>query len=227
MTNAAFKPMRVLVVTNVYPSLDSPGTPSVHDQVEALRSLGVDVDLLLINKGNLPSFLQAAWQLFKMNFLPKKYDIVHTFFGHSAFLARCQFRYPIIATYLGSDLLGHGKINWRDGFIGRTSLMWIHRAIVMSEEMKTVTKREDTKVIPFGVNTSIFNPRPQPVARRESNLPTDGKLILFPWDPDRTEKMFSLVEEAVDILHQKDPSIQGDSHLRTAAGTYRFVHECL
>lgn len=208
MTNAAFKPIRVLVVTNVYPTVDSPGTPSVQDQVEALRSLKVEIDLLLIDKGSLSSFLHAAWQLFKLNFQPKRYDVVHTFFGHSAFIARTQFRYPIIATYLGSDLLGRGKVNWRDGFIGRTSLLWIHRAIVMTEEMKTVTKRDDTQVIPFGVNTSIFNPRPQPEARRQSNLPTDGKLILFPWDPDRTEKMFSLVEEAVDILHQTDPSIQ-------------------
>jgi glycosyltransferase involved in cell wall biosynthesis len=208
MSNPAGKPIKILVVTNVYPTADSPGTPSVQDQVEALRTLGVAVDLLLIDKGSLSSFLHAAWQLFKLNFLPKHYDIVHTFFGHSAFLARCQFRYPIVATYLGSDLLGRGKVNWRDGFIGRTSLLWINQAIVMSEEMKSVTKRADTQVIPFGVNTDIFKPRPQLEARQESNLPIDGKLILFPWDPDRPEKMFSLVQEAVDILHQTDSTIQ-------------------
>lgn len=208
MNNATFKPIRVLVVTNVYPTVDSPGTPSVQDQVEALRSLKVEIDLLLIDKGSLSSFLHAAWQLFKLNFQPKRYDVVHTFFGHSAFLARTQFRYPIIATYLGSDLLGRGKVNWRDGFIGRTSLLWVHRAIVMTEEMKTVTKREDTQVIPFGVNTSIFYPQPQREARQKCKLPLEEKLILFPWDPDRPEKLFSLAQEALDILHQTNPAIK-------------------
>ncbi|MDX9863698.1 MAG: glycosyltransferase [Anaerolineaceae bacterium] len=208
MNSTVGTPIRVLVVTNVYPTPDSPGTPSVQDQVEALRALDVEVNLLLIDKGRLSSFLHAAWQLFKLNFQPKRYDIVHTFFGHSAFLARCQFRYPIIATYLGSDLLGRGQVNWRDGFIGRASLLWVNQAIVMSEEMKTVTKREDTQVIPFGVNTTIFTPRPKQETRQECNLPLEENLILFPWNPVRPEKMFSLVEEAVEILQRTDPTIR-------------------
>ncbi len=219
--------IRVLVVTNVYPTSESPGTPSVQDQVEALRSLGIEIDLLLIDKGSLSSFLHAAWQLFKLNFQSKRYDIVHTFFGHSAFLARCQFRYPIVATYLGSDLLGRGKVNWRDGFIGRASLLWVDQAIVMSEEMKAVTKRKETQVIPFGVNTSIFTPCPQREARQDCNLPLEGKLILFPWDPDRPEKLFSLAQEAVDILRQTDPAVQIISiHGQPRERIARYMNAC-
>lgn len=201
-------PIRVLVMTNVYPTSDSPGTPSVQDQVESLRILGIDIDLLLIDKGSLPSFLKAAWQLFVLNFQKKRYDLVHTFFGHSAFLARCQCRYPIVATYLGSDLLGKGKVNWTDGLIGRASLLWVDRVITMTEEMKAVSKRSDAQVIPFGVNTNIFKPYSREQAREECGLSYDGKIILFPWDPERPEKMFSIVKDAVDILQQTDPTIQ-------------------
>ena len=44
--------MRVLVVTNMYPQ---PGQPAfgvfVKDQVESLRSLGLEVDVLFMNGG--------------------------------------------------------------------------------------------------------------------------------------------------------------------------------
>lgn len=208
MTSLAPPPIRVLVITNVYPDAGSPGTPSVQDQVEALGELGVEVELLRIKKGRLASFLGAAWQIFKLNFQKKRFDLVHTFFGHSAFLARLQWRYPIVATYLGSDLLGTGKVNWRDGLIGRTSLLWVSQAITMSDEMKAVTNRAETQVIPFGINTRIFYPRAREQARQELGLPLQSKLVLFPWDPQRTEKRFSLVQQALDILHQTDPSIQ-------------------
>jgi glycosyltransferase involved in cell wall biosynthesis len=201
-------PIRVLAVTNVYPTANSPGTPSVQDQVESLQALGVQVNLLRIDKGSLPSFLKAAWQLFCLNFQKRKFDLVHTFFGHSAFLARCQFRYPIIATYLGSDLLGKGGVNWTDGLIGRTSLLWVDRVITMTEEMKAVSKRHDARVIPFGVNTDIFKPYAREQARQELGLPLEDRLILFPWDPERPEKMFSVVKDALQILQRTDPGVQ-------------------
>lgn len=201
-------PIRVLVVTNVYPTSSSPGTPSVQDQVEDLKKMGVVIDLLLIRKGSLISFLQAAWNLFLLNFQKQKYDLVHTYFGHSAFLARCQFRCPIVATYLGSDLLGRGKINGRDGFIGRTSLLWATRVITMTKEMKAASKRKDARVIPFGVNTDIFTPQPIHQARADLDLSQNKKLILFPWDPQRTEKRFSLVEETLNILRTANPEVE-------------------
>lgn len=197
--------LRVLTVTNTYPTPDYPArTPCVKEQMEALQKQGIEIDLLHINvdTGKL-NYLKAAWQIFRLNFLPRRYDVVHAHYGHSALLARLQFKYPIVATFHGSDLLGgkNSTLHRLDGLIGRTAARLVNKTIVMSEEMSRVISQ--STIIPFGVNTAIFKPIHPQQAREALGFKENEKYVLFPWNPNRPEKNFILAQQAIALLKKK------------------------
>lgn len=144
------------------------------------------------------NYIKAAWRVFNLSFREKQYDIIHAYYGHSGLIARLQFKYPVITTFRGSDLL-----SLKDGIIGRFIVHLVDAAVVMTEEMKRVSKRNDVYIIPFGINTEIFQPKPQNLARKELNLPLNKKLVLFPWNPARPEKRFDIIQEALEQLGEK------------------------
>lgn len=207
------RPLRVLVLTNIYPTPESPAAaPSVKYQIEALKSLGVDITLWYIRQGHSASYLAMALKVFLLNFQRKKYDLIHAFFGHSGLLACLQFRYPVVVTFLGSDLLGGlgglDKPNAKDGWIGRFAARFVDAVITMSEEMKRVSKRDDAVVIPFGIDTNIFTPIPTLEARQQLGLPLERKIALFPWNPARAEKRFSFARDAVNLLNAQGKNVE-------------------
>ncbi len=192
--------LHILAVTNTYPTAERPdNTPQIRDQVEALRSKGVEVDLLYVNRyKGIRGYLEAAWKILQLSFQEKKYDLIHAYYGHCGILARLQVKYPIIVSFLGSDLL-----HPRDGAIGKVAAKFADCIIVQSVEMKRISKRNDACIIPFGVNTAVFTPYPEEEARRELGLALDEKLILFPWNPARSVKRYDLIQEAAQIDQQK------------------------
>jgi glycosyltransferase involved in cell wall biosynthesis len=193
--------LRILAVTNTYPTAEKPGdTPQIRDQLEALKAKGVQVELMYVDrhKGKW-SYVEAAWRIFLLSFRRKRYHLIHAYYGHCGLLARLQIRYPIVVTFLGSDLL-----HPRDGAIGKAVARLANRIIVQSEEMKRIAKRDDAYVIPMGVNLELFISYPMEDARRELGLALDERLVLFPWNPARAVKRFDLVEEAIQIVQQSD-----------------------
>jgi len=189
-------PLSVLVVTNSYPTDSTPGdTPCIRDQVLALQARGIRLDVLIINRRKKRCYIKAAVAVLKLMTGPRRYDLIHAYYGHCGLLARLQVRYPLVITFRGSDLLNRREKRW-----GRLVARWASAVVVMSEEMKRASGRPDAFVIPFGVNTDIFHPVPQEQARAELGLPAHQKLILFPWDPARPEKRFDLVQSAVARL---------------------------
>ncbi len=198
-------PVKVLVVTHNYPTQQTPfHAPFIGDQVEALRSLGVTIDLLHFSTDHKLNYLSPVKQIFSLNFSPKQYDIVHGYYGTiNGYLARLQWKSPVVVTYLGSDIN-----HWRDGFIGRQLTPWIDGIIVMSPEMKAKIKRPDVFIIPFGINLEIFKPIPQTEARQRLNLSQDKKYILFPWNPRRTLKRYDLLSAAYDFLAKRFSDVE-------------------
>jgi teichuronic acid biosynthesis glycosyltransferase TuaC len=199
------QPLRVLVVTNTYPTAQRPGdSPQIRDQLEALKARGAEIDLLYIDRyKGIWGYIEAAWQIALLSFRTRRYDVVHAYYGHSGFLARLQARYPLVVTYLGSDLL-----HPRDGTIGKVVARVADGIIVQSEEMKRIANREDAYVIPFGVNLGLFAAYPMDAARQELGFGPDEKLVLFPWNPTRRVKRYDLIEEAVRIIQQKGNDVR-------------------
>ena len=188
--------IRILVATNTYPSEARPGdTPSIKDQVEDLKKLGVSVEVLYIDSRRKINYLFGALKIISLSFTPRKYDLIHAFYGHTGVLAKLQKKYPVIVTFLGSDLLSQ-----KDSRIGKYAARKADGVIVMTDEMKKVSNRSDACVIPFGANTAIFKPYPALQARTELSLPLDSRLVLFPWDPTRPVKRYWIAQKVVDLL---------------------------
>jgi len=189
--------MKVLAVTNHYPSEESPGdTPCIRDQILTLRRLGIEVDVVPIDRARRrSSYFQVALRLFLTSFRRKRYDLIHAYYGYPGLLALLQFKVPVVVTFRGSDLLSR-----RNRHLGPWIAKQVEGVIVMSEEMRRVSGREDARIIPFGVDLGPCSPYPMERARIDLGLPLGDKLVLFPWNPGRPEKRFDIASAAVEQL---------------------------
>lgn len=197
--------MRVLFVTNRYPTDETPGnSPCVEQQRRAIQRLGYNVDVLFINSEQTKlNYLKAMWRIFWASQVRNQYDLIHAHYGYCGIVARVQFRCPVVVTFRGSDVLSRREkpLSW---LVARC----VDRTIVMTKEMKRLLGRNDAHVIPYGINLDLFKPRAQAEARQELGLSLEIPLVLFPYNPKRTLKRFDLVEQAVAILKEEFPDIQ-------------------
>lgn len=196
-------PLSALVVTNTYPTPAHPSdTPCVREQLEALKSKGVRIELLHINSRRKLEYLRAAWRIFLLNFQHRRYHLIHAHYGYSGVLARLQMRYPVVVTFHGSDL----NNPW-EGIVGRLVSHLVREVIVMSAAMKGASGRPDAHVIPFGIDGQCFHPYPKALARQELGMSEQGKRVLFPWNPARPEKRFALAQAAIEIARREYPDL--------------------
>jgi glycosyltransferase involved in cell wall biosynthesis len=201
--------IHVLVITNLYPTEEDPAaSPAVKNQIDELQDMGIQIDLLRIEEENVLSYLAVAIKVFLLNFQAKRYDLIQSYYGYSGFIARLQLRCPVVATFVGSDILHSSGKLWanKDALIGRLAARLVDEVIVMTEEMKRASGRSDAHIIPFGVDTRTFKPGPSAAARQELGLPLSEKLVLFPWDPNRSVKRIDIINDAITLLQKEHPT---------------------
>src|SRR5436189_5552304 len=97
--------MRVLVVTNLWPSAERPAVGGfVRDQVEALRQIdGLEVEVFHVAPGGLRPYPRAAREL-RRRYRGERFDVVHAHFGLSAWSALAVRGAPHVVTFHGTDL---------------------------------------------------------------------------------------------------------------------------
>ena len=203
--------MRVLTVTNMYPSRDREGWGTfVHDQVESLRDLGVETDVLKIDgyRSQL-EYLRAVPRL-RRAIRAKQYDLIHAHYGLSGLVARCQFRLPVVVSYCGDDLYGHANARGRArlaslplAFLQRMLSLVVDAAVVKSERMRRLLPGGKASVIPNGVDLKLFKPLDRAECRRELGLDPDAVYVLFPYERDRARKNYAAVASAVEQLDRR------------------------
>ena len=106
----ARKPMasyRILVVANLWPTEADPGFGSfVKAQMESLRPLGVEFDVLFVNGRESPwNYLRGVRQV-RRQLRAQPYDLIHAHFGLSGWVARWQWCVPVVVSFMGDDVLG-------------------------------------------------------------------------------------------------------------------------
>ncbi len=201
------KPMRVLTVTNIYPSPENPTQGTfVKVQVESLRKLGVEMDVFKIK--SFASDLEYLWAMGRLRkaMRGKNYDLVHAHFGLSGFVACAQRRAPLIVSFLGDDLLGQVGEDGKYTMKGRLFFLLsqaCHRmasaSIVKSEEMsRKLPGCTPVRIIPSGVNMEVFSPMPIEEAKRTLGLDQGADYLLFAAvNPSEPRKNYPLFQKTV------------------------------
>ena len=205
--------LRVLVITNMFPTPEHPAFGTfVGEQVESLRRLGVDVDVLFINpRRGKWNYLRGPAAL-RRRLRAGRYDLIHAHYVFCGLIAATQRQLPVVLTHHGIELLA----GWTAP-IARLASRLAEATIVTSAPMAERLSGRAT-VIPCGVDLELFRPIPQEEARRELGLPRDRKLVLFAGER-RPEKRIEIARAAARRLQEEGEAVElieaaGQPHTR-------------
>ncbi len=175
--------------------------PFFNNQLQAVRDLGVEVDVISIpgresQKGSRSIINYFEYYPDVLRKQTEDYDIVHANFGNTAPFAVFQPTRPIVITYWGSDLMGRFKpINSRFAHFFDEVII---PSPVLSEHVPC-----EHHVIPFEISTDLFRPMPKREARSELGWEQDEKYVLFPYSKARDEKNYPLAQRVANRVDQE------------------------
>lgn len=181
--------MRVLVVTNMYPSEERPALGRfVRDQVESLRRIdGLEVELFAFGGGGWAPYARAAREL-RARFRGERFDVVHAHYGLTGWSALGLRGAPLAVTFHGTDL-GHPRVGPLSRALTRlVALPATVSASLARGALPGAGTRRRVAVLPCGVDMDRFRPADRRAARERLGLDPHGRYLLFPADPARPEK---------------------------------------
>jgi teichuronic acid biosynthesis glycosyltransferase TuaC len=206
--------MRVLFLTNMYPTPERPGFGCfVRDQVDDVRRLGVEVDVLAFDgtvdwRRYFGTALRLRSHLDRDNF-----DLIHAHYGLTGAVAVTQRRLPVITTFWGTDYSGPVWKRTVSRVVARLST-----PIVVGAIGRQLLGRPAAAVVPGGVDTSLFEPRDRTEARRELGWDPNVPYALLPASRRVRLKRADLFDAAVELARRAVPELQSTSleHLTRA-----------
>jgi glycosyltransferase involved in cell wall biosynthesis len=208
--------MRVLVVTNMYPSEARPHWGAfVKSQADSLAAAGVENTLYEIEGWRSTRAYFDA--LAKLPALAKatRADLVHAHYGYSG-AAAIRVPLPLVVSFCGDDLLGrpddHGQLSFKSKALIPLS-KWVARkadgVIVKSEEMRRVIPEvADVHVIPNGVDMDRFRPLARAEARAHLGWPAEGDVLLFAANPKEPRKNWALAKAVEQALQARGMAVR-------------------
>ncbi len=207
---------RVLAVTNLWPYAGDPSYGCfVKAQMDSLRPLGVDYDLMFINGRETRWNYLRAYPEFWRQVRRNRYDLIHAHMTLSALVARWEISLPLVISFMGHDTSGVSGASDRiplTGYFYRFSSYVLARlasaVIVKTEDLKQHLKLDSAIVIPNGVDMDLFKPVDQAVARQSLGLDPRKKFVLFPYDPLNARKRFDVVQAAVAHARKTVPELE-------------------
>jgi glycosyltransferase involved in cell wall biosynthesis len=207
------KPLRVLMVSGIYPTEEIPHAGTfIKSQVDSLIAAGLEVELIHPKPGPKPlRYAIAAIQVF-IKTLAGHFEVVHGHYGLWCLIARMQWTTPVVASFLGDDLLGTvtaaGGYSKKGTFvthISRWLCQHVDATIVKSEEMKKAASvsKGNIYIIPNGVDFELFRSIPRAEARAALGWDPGRYYILFGNDPRIPVKNFPLAQAAIERLRAR------------------------
>jgi glycosyltransferase involved in cell wall biosynthesis len=195
-------PMRVLLVTGMYPTPERPGLGAfVRDQVESLRALGgVEIELFAIEPGGSGRWIAAAREL-RRRYAGERFDVVHAHYGLAGWSALAVRGAPHLVTFHGTDL-AHPVV----GRMSRALARLIDLPAPVSRHLTRFAggglpgagTRSPAAVLPMGVNLDRFARRDRAESRARLGLDAGRPYLLFPADPARPEKRHDRARELAE-----------------------------
>src|SRR2546421_970580 len=149
-----FPAMRVLAITNIYPTARFPGRGVfVQEQIKGLRSSGVEVRVLFVDRwqeGPTVYYrLQGKIRNAVTEFDP---DVIHLMYGGvmaDQIVGRSHLR-PVVVTFHGSDLLGENLSGWARKLISGYGVYCSRKAAKAAERVIVVAQHLGRALYPPG-----------------------------------------------------------------------------
>jgi teichuronic acid biosynthesis glycosyltransferase TuaC len=219
----SLRTVRALVVTNMYPTPAVPNAgPFVAAQVESLRKVGVEVDVL-----HLPRHESGRRVYRKLGKKVKELvaagdpDIVHVAYGGvmADVVTRAIRDRPVLVTFHGTDLLAGRASGALAALALRVGVRASRRAagraagiIVVSPKLDAALPgridRSRVWIVPNGVDLERFRPLDKAECQRKLEWNPARRHVLFPAPPWRPEKRFALAQAAVALLDEGDGRVE-------------------
>ena len=213
--------MKVLIVTNMYPTQSIPFYGIfVKEQVESLKEKGIAIDVHFINgKQSRANYFKCVREIMS-KISRNKYDIIHmhhTYCVYPVFIAMrlCGRRIPTLLTFHEGEIHKSKDIR-NNGFdvikrlvysrnIKQRALDMVDFVIFVQRDMVDCLEFNGRyEVIPCGVDLDLFKPLEKEWCRRKLGLPIDRKIIFFPASPENVNKGIELLRQAVKHLDRAD-----------------------
>ncbi|MBK6267063.1 glycosyltransferase [Marivirga sp. S37H4] len=200
--------MKVLQVTNAYPSLKHP----VHgifikEQLNSINEKGVDFDLLFINAKDFGKleYLKAYFKLLKCR---KQYDIIHCHHFLVGFLSLLTFpKAKVIVSFL-SD--GTNEFMLTKNIFSEYLIKWMYSLILKRSDGRIFKKAipdslitdEFSFYLPNGVNLDLFKHISKKESKIQLGLDVNKRYILFCSLNNlyRPEKRYDIFKNALDTI---------------------------
>jgi glycosyltransferase involved in cell wall biosynthesis len=209
--------MRVLAVTNMYPTLEDPTLGTfVEQQVASLRQRGVDVDVLFADRALLGRrvYFNLARQLERH--VAQGIELVHVMYGGvmAALVTMLVGKTPVLVSFCGSDLLGQNCSGLARKIAARVGVVASHFAarrataiVVKSHNLRdalpgSVRDRKHIEIIPNGIDLEKFSPRDPGECRARLGWPEDRLNVLFPANNGDATKRPWLARAAVEQVRR-------------------------
>jgi glycosyltransferase involved in cell wall biosynthesis len=206
--------MRILAVTNMYPAPDDPHSGRfIEQQVEALRRIGLDVEVLILNRREQGMRSYARLPMMVRNAIARfRPDLVHVMYGGimSRIVSRVVKHCPVVVTFHGSDLLGQPferplrRLFAACGVLAsRQAAAQCHGIIAVADHLvqrlPNAVPRSKVRVIPCGINMDLFRPIDRAESRQHLKWSQAAFHVLFQNTGDPVKRP-DLAEAAVERL---------------------------
>lgn len=196
-------PMRVLWVTNMWPTAQSWQGIFVAEQAAAMRrlpGLEIDVEIIAREGRGRADYLRANRRI-RRKWREGGYHLVHAHYGLSAAATMAlPPGAPLVVTYHGQD------INYRiPRLVSRISGRRAGRRIFVSRALSEQWPSERNRVLSVGVDFDLFAPSDQAAARAALDLDPDRPYVLFAAAPDNPRKNYPLFTDVLDRVRATVP----------------------
>ncbi|MCD4664658.1 MAG: glycosyltransferase family 4 protein [Bacteroidales bacterium] len=178
-------------------------SPIIKAQADSLIKQGIEVDFYPIIGKGYQGYLKNIFPL-KKYLKINKFDIVHTHYSLSSYVASLAGAKPMVVSLMGSDVMSKG---WAKILIRIFNSFFWESCIVKSSDMKKSLGIENTYIIPNGVNFKLHQPSDQNKALKELGWNLRKKHIIFAANLIREEKNYQLAEKAFQLLNKEDVNL--------------------
>jgi len=177
----------------------------VMKQVASLQGAGIQCESFLLASRTSPRLLFREWKRLRRAIQASQPDFVHAQFGTmTSFLTVLSTARPVVISFRGSDLNPYKSKYQLRQCVGRLlsqlSALRAARIICVSAQLRERLwwRRDCVTVIPSGVDTAIFRPRPREAARHDLGWDLDERVVLFNAGADPVSKRLDLATSSVE-----------------------------